>query len=335
MRHIGIGLLLLTACLPSDATTTGTTSLAQHSSGAHTNLNPAAIPFPALAYPEDRLVKQTRLWQVRNDTNTFDLFRESLIADGVGQFALNLEELDLGSTGVFAMPSTLWQATYQHRQRYLVRYRDFHLGSESQVRSGFQVQSLPIPRIVSGRTGRVWRVTSRYGYGEVEFVVDQQDDFLLGWSRFDSAGNLIASMTTESLESNPNLTNVVWSQIAAPEQPYTGPADNSILGFAPVEQVYLPAGFVEQDQRMVMTEQVFGTSVPNIHLAVFYDGVRHLMVAQQSPGSQYPDPQTQALAIKSEIGGIRLLDGPVPGAHLFVIGSLPWQELLAIYGSSS
>ena len=335
MRRVGFGLLLsLSACLPSDATTTGSTSLSQQSSGAHTNLNPSWIPFPTLAYPEDRLVKQTRLWQVANDSGSYDFFRENFYADGLGQIALSLEELDLGSSGVFSLPSNLWQATYLHRQRYLVRYRDLHLGTESLVRSGYEIQSLPAPRTVSGRSGVVWKATSRFGYGKIEFVVDQLDDLLLEWSRFDSNGVLLASMTTESLDPNPDLSSVLWSEAAAPEQPYTGSADDPLLGFSPMSQAYVPAGFVEQSQRMILTEQVFGTLVPNIHLVVYFDGVRYFMVAQQSPESHVSDPQARALAVKSEFGGIRLLEGAISGAHLYVIGSLPWQELLAVYGSA-
>jgi hypothetical protein len=285
-------------------------------------------------YPKDTLLRQARTYEVIDANGRSDRFQEVLWADGLGQFSLDVVGVAEDDSVAFSAPGTFWQSSYITRQRYLVHYRDFRIHNENRVRQNYTWTELPGTVSMAGRTCVRYLAESIYSLGSVEFVVDQQSNLVMGWTRRDSAGALVCQLSTDSLDETPDLSNVLWSQPIAPDQDYNGPTDDSLLGFSPNPVIYYPAGFSHGEQRIVLAQMTYGSQMPNLHMEILSDGLVNMMVAQQlrtgSPGGVFPEV---VLAREAEVGGIRVMEGDVRSVRTYVVGSLPSQELLAVLGA--
>jgi hypothetical protein len=296
---------------------------------------PSRAELPAVLPPEDFLLTQQRLFRVRDAEGRYEVFQEALHADGAGSFQLEvLGHQAPGSQGM-NQPSVEWQAAYEFRQRYLVHYRDLHRGDESRVRRNFVWEVLPGSELVAGRAATRHRATNRYGYGSVELVVDDELGLLLGWTVFDETGVVLRSLETTALDLDPDHGGVGWSGPAAPEQPYRGAIDAPTLGFVPLSVRYAPAGYFPVEEKMVLTEQVFGTQVPNLHVEVLSDGLHLLLVAQQGDSGSVGGNQIhRSLLQVVDLGGVRVVQGAVGSHQVYAVGTAPLIELEGTWASA-
>ncbi len=296
---------------------------------------PSAVRLPDFAAPESMLLDQERLFRVRNPEGTLDTFRELLSADGSGEFRLELTGVQHAGSNSMLAPSLDWQALYDRRQRYLVRYRDLHRGEEDRLRRNYVWETVAGSTSLAGRSCTQYLATSRYGYGSVELYVDDQLGLLLGWAVRDEAGLLLSSVETTSLDLAPDHAGTVWSTPAAPEQPYRGPIDNATLGFGPLELRYAPAGYFSVEEKIVLTEQVYGTQIPNLHLEVMSDGLNVILAAQQGDtGLVSGNLINKILMQVTDLGGVWVVEGPIHSNRVYVVGSAPLEELEGVWTSA-
>ncbi|RMH04880.1 MAG: hypothetical protein D6702_02020 [Planctomycetota bacterium] len=296
----------------------------------------AAHHLPTFRAPEEFLLEAERLYRVRDAAGAYEVFREVLRADGQGQFALELTGHQPAGAAAIGPPSLDWQARYEFRQRFLVHFRDLHRGSEESLRRNYVWEELPGSVTMAGRSCSRHLVTNRYGYGSIELTIDDQLELLLGWVVRDETGQELSSLETTALNLAPNLTGVTWSAPAAPIQPYRGPIDDPVLGFTPLSLHYAPAGYFPTEERMVLTEQVFGTSIRNFHVEVLHDGLQTILIGQQGGNGTGPGGPIQKTIIKlSDLGGVRVVEGPIGARQVCVLGTAPMQELRATWNSTS
>ena len=305
------------------------------SSGSASGALAGELHLPAFLSPEQMLLRVDRHYKVRTPSGGVDTFLESLAADGLGSFRLDLIGYQPAGAAAMLPPDLDWLATYERRQRFLVRFRELHRGEEERMRRNYLWETLPNTTTVAGRSCLTYRATSRYGYGSIELVVDEQLDLLLGWTVYDESGSLMSSVETVSLDLSPVLSQVTWSVPAAPEQPFRGPVDLPTLGFLPLQVHYAPAGYFSLEEKMLLTEQVFGTEIPNLHVEVLSDGLQVILVAQQGENGTGSGVLLDRILMQiADLGGVRVVEGPVGGHKVYVAGTAPMKELRATWIST-
>jgi len=330
----------LGACFGSGSATTensfdGDTRALSSGAGSVSGASGSELLLPGFVSPEEMKLRAERHYQVRNSEGELEVFLETLSADGQGNFRLDLDGHQPAGASVMHQPSLDWEATYERRQRYLVNFRDLHRGEDERIRRNYVWETLPGTILVAGRSCVTHRATSRYGYGKIELVVDEQLDLLMGWSVFDEVGQLMSSIETVSIDLAPVFGSITWSVQAAPEQPYRGAIDVPALGFQPLQVHYAPAGYFSLEQKMLLTEQVFGTDVPNLHVEVLDDGLQVILVAQQGDNGYVSGHLLDKVLVQfADLGGVRVAEGPIGSHRVYVVGSAPLEELQATWIST-
>ena len=337
MRFLPLLLLALSACLPqsanTDATDMGMAVSGSGSAGSHGGANAFANSLPSVAYGENILVQEDRTYRVLGKDGLWDVFFEELRADGNGEFLLSLSAVAFDDAPVSSIPNMFWTDLYATRGRYLVHFRDPHLGEDNIVRFSYSWNEIPGFNVIAGRKCLQYRAESRFGFGSLEIYLDNQNNHLLGWKRFDPADALAAEMEVTSVDFAPTFTNQAWSQPLASERDYDPLNDDVLLGITPQPAVYLPLGFNQSRIRFVDAERAFGTMVPNIYFEHYTDGIQNLLIAQSRLLTS-PSPQaTINFANRTDLGGVRVVEGVAGARQIYVIGSLPRQELLAVFGA--
>lgn len=327
-----IGLLVL-ACQPTTAESTAGTQASTQSQASADARGATTVAKPSLTYLEDHDVRATREFRVYDALGQATSYREELRADGTGEMALAILEYLPAGTSTWMAPDGSLLASYAEQDRYLIKYRDFHLGHDAGLLSNYQWQERNGTVTVAGETCRRIRGTSRHGFGEVEFTYRESDDLLLGWVSFNAAGNPTTELVTTSLDWTPDHTGVAWSTPAVGETPYAGSIDNPLLGFTPQEPDYLPPGYFLVEERLLLAGGIM-SGLGNLHVAMYSDGVHRLFIAQQrlisSPELGLLD---KAVAVRlATIGGIGVAEGDYRGRRLYVVSHLSKDEIQTVFG---
>ncbi len=333
MRYLVVALLGLASCLPQNSATDATGRSMAMSGSGQGNTNVFDKSLPNIVYGEDILVREERTYRVLGKDGLWDSFFEEFSSDGSSQFALELVQVAMDDASVPVTPSLYWLDAYATRDRYMTKFRDPHLGEEATIRQNYLWRSLPGLRSIAGRDCLKFRAESNYGFGSFEFYIDNQNDHLLGWQRIDPTGALAAEMEVTTVNYAPTFTNQVWSQPMAPERDYDQLNDDVLLGITPQRTLYLPLGFTLNRQRFVDAEQVFGTLVPNLYFEHYSDGIQNMFVVQSKITSAAAPKADINFANRADLGGVRIVEGQVADGQVYVVGSLPRQELLAVYGA--
>ncbi|MFP6640782.1 MAG: hypothetical protein VCC04_11110 [Myxococcota bacterium] len=341
MKRVLIVLVLglLSACLPEPTASDSqgrSASVAAGNSGSTPGRDstPQGQGLPVILAPESFAIHQEREFSILGLDGEFEHFSEVLLADGLGEFRLDIVGWAEGATTNRWTPSQETVALYERRQRYLVRYRDLHLGESSDLSANYGYLRFPDTVSMSGRTCDHYRFRSKYGFGDTTLTVDQETRVVLGWTLSNPEGITVMQMETTLVDFAPNLSGVSWSVPVVGQNDFQSPGDDLTLGFTPLSIYYVPPGFEEIHQKMLLTKAIF-QDISNIHLTAFTDGLRVLFVAQQRrPGNSQVDPSAHRhFARESAIGGIRVIDGEIRNQPVFVLGVLPSEELVAIFGS--
>ncbi|TAH37053.1 MAG: hypothetical protein EYC70_08710 [Planctomycetota bacterium] len=295
------------------------------------------VTVPDVQHPEEFLARVTREFQVASGGGALLRYRELLQSDGQGGIRLDVTGFAPDAQSGFGPPAQELQATYENRQRYMVKYRDAHLRDALRARQNYVWEEVPGTTTVASRPCQVYRARSRHGFGTVEMSVDVDSRMLLGWALIDAQGTEQQRLQGAALDLSPDLSNVVWSQPSTVDHPYTGSElDHAQLGFRPLRADYIPYGFGAA-QRLVL--QPLDTSVAPLYLEVYDDGLQVLLVAQQrvTPSGGQP-AGTLVFARNCTIGGISVAEGEIAGSDgeastVYVVGSLPVDELNVVLGS--
>ena len=334
-----LALGLLSACLPAPTASDSqgrSASVAAGNSGSTPGRDstPQGQDLPIILAPESFVIHQEREFSILGADGEFEHFSEILLADGQGEFRLDIVGWATGVTDNRWVPSQETVALYERRQRYLVRYRDLHLGESTDLSANYGYLRFPDTVSMAGRTCDQYRFRSKFGFGDATLTVDQETRVTLSWTLSNAEGVTVMQMETTLVDYAPNLDGVSWSVPVVGQDDFQSPGDDTTLGFTPLSINYVPPGFAEMHQKMLLTDTLF-QDISNIHLTAFTDGLRVLFVAQQRrPGNSQVDPGAHVyFARESAIGGIRVIDGEIRKQPVFVLGALPSEELVAIFGS--
>lgn len=294
---------------------------------------PRRVRVPTVQAPEQLLAALLREYQVRDTTGSWERHRERLLSDGQGAYRLDILEHQPAGQSQFAAPSDELLGRYERRQRYFVRYRDAHLRDAGLAQANYAWTEQRHAAPIAGRACRVYRAQSQHGFGAIELTVDAADGTLFGWALFDAENNEMQRLTTASIQLDPDLSGVVWSQPATVERDYLDSDDDrALLGFTPLRLVYVPEGFVHERALILVPNDA---SIRPLYLDVFHDGLQVVLVAQQStgagPGTIPPAPLH--FVRNASIGGVGVVEGEVAGVNTYVAGALPLDELNMMIGS--
>ncbi len=335
-------LAFLPACRPGGGsrTSAGSASATQAARGGNQSVLLHELPF--VRYPEEFRADENRLVELRSGGGPLQGYQERFLSDGQGNFRLDLKGFRPGQGQSMVSPTSLQTDTWERRQRFLVHYRDLHLGPQRAAMRNYDFFHVPGAFPVAGRAGEKFEARSRRGLGRVEFVVDQQTRMLLQWAFYSPSGELLGRLTVQTIQKNPDLTGVLWSARAVDEAPYRGSIDNPLLGFSPLKVRYVPDGFALKRRRVLLSSPI----TDNLLLDVFSDGLRTLFVAQQKGdpallsetyrlGLDGGKPARSLFARESLVGAVRVFEGDVFGLNVFVVGPVSRDELMTVFGSLS
>ena len=294
---------------------------------------------PQFTYPEYSNIYLQREVEVPSNSaaGDFHVFREALRADGQGSFNLEIIETMMAGDTVFGAPSVDIAITYQDQQRYMVKYRDIHLGRALSL--NFNWTEDPVLQQIAGVDCVHYIVESVHGLGDAEFWIDASNDMLLAYTMFDNAGEVTLKLTTTVIDNAPVHAGVEWSSPLVDEEDFSPNGSNTItLDFEVSEPLYLPPGFYKKSLRVLNSFGMF-QGMGNLHVALFSDGIHQLFVAQHSEtsgvnnGGVSQSPNSITLAKFSETGGIRMVEGNPPLKKVYVVGSMPRDEIHTVFSS--
>ena len=333
--------LLLTSCEEVHKADAGSVTTQSATAGGG-NLPDNSAGFlsepPQFTYPEDSNIYLEREVEVPSNSAAggFHVFHEVLRADGQGLFNLKIIETMMASDTVFGAPSVDVEITYQDQQRYMVKYRDIHLGRG--LSQNFNWTEDPVLQQIAGVDCVHYTVESVHGLGDAEFWTDANNEMLLAYTLFDNAGEITLKLTTTVIDAAPIHGGVGWSSPLVNEQNFD-PENNTItLDFEVSQPAYLPPGFYTKSVRVLDSLGMF-LGMGNSHVALFSDGIHQLFVAQHSDnsvvnnGGMSQAPNSITLAKFSEIGGIRMVEGNPPLKKVYVVGSMSRDEIHTVFSS--
>lgn len=292
---------------------------------------------PQFTYAEDSNVYLEREVEVPSNATAggFHVFHEVLRADGQGRFSLNIIEAMLAGATTFSAPSVDLEITYQDQQRYMVQYRDVHLGLSHGLLQNFRWTEDPVLQQISGVDCLHFTAESVYSLGDAEFWVDASNDMLLAYTLFDNAGDVTLKLTTTVIDTTPVHNGVGWSSSLVDEQIYDPNSNTITLDYAVSQPVYLPPGFYQKNARVLDSFGMF-QGMGNMHVALYSDGIHQIFVAQHSDSSSTGMGLSSLgvnLARYSEIGGIRMVEGNPPLKKVYVVGQMPREEIHTVFSS--
>ena len=294
---------------------------------------------PQFTYPEYSNIYLQREVEVPSNSaaGDFHVFHEALRADGQGSFNLEIIETMMAGDTVFGAPSADVAITYQDQQRYMVKYRDIHLGRALSL--NFNWTEDPVLQQIAGVDCVHYIVESVHGLGDAEFWIDASNDMLLAYTMFDNAGEVTLKLTTTIIDNTPVHAGVEWSSPLVDEEDFKSDGSNTIpLDIEVSEPLYLPPGFYKKSVRVLNSFGMF-QGMGNLHVALFSDGIHQLFIAQHADtsvvnnGGTSQSPNSITLAKFSETGGIRMVEGNPPLKKLYVVGSMPRDEIHTVFSS--
>ena len=293
---------------------------------------------PQFTYPEDSNIYLEREVEVPSNSmaGDFDVFHEVLLADGQGLFNLEIIETMMASDTAFGAPSVDVEITYQDHQRYMVQYRDIHLGRG--LSQNFNWTEDTVLQQIAGVDCVHYTVESVHGLGGAEFWTDANNEMLLAYILFNNAGEATLKLTTTVIDTAPIHAGVNWSSSLVNEEDFSPGNNTIILDFEVSVPAYLPPGFYKKSVRVLNSFGMF-SGMGNLHVALFSDGIHQLFIAQHSDtsgvnnGGSSQAPTSITLARFSETGGVHMFEGNPPLKRVYVVGSMPRDEIQTVFSS--
>jgi hypothetical protein len=302
------------------------------------NANGFLTQAPEFFYPENSNIYLEREVQVPSNIlpGEFHIFHEVLRANGQGEFNLKIAEAMKAGDTIFTPPTTEQQITYQDQQRYMVQYRDIHLGLQHGLSANFRWIEDPALQQVAGVDCLHYTVESVHNLGDAEFWVDANSGLLLAYTMYDNAGDITLKLETMLVDTAPDNSNIQWSAALVDEEVYDPNSNTITLDYDVLAPNYLPPGFYQRNARVLDSFGMF-QGMGNMHVAMFTDGIHQLFVAQHSFVEAGPNagqvPTAVTLARFSESGGIQMVEGDPPFKKVYVVGQMPRDEIQTVFSS--
>jgi hypothetical protein len=293
------------------------------------------VEVPEFLYPEDLLISLESEVHLRNEAGALIRVQEVLLADGLGNSRLDVTAKAPNLIQPFGPPSSQLLLDYQTRMRFLIEFRNPHLRAFQGVAGNFIWTEDPNLVQVAGIDCKRFTAASKHGLGDVEFLVDAQSNLVLGWTLFQTNGQVGIKSTATAVNYAPNLTGVLWSAPVVPDQEYVDGEDQPLLGFAPQDPRYLPPGFYLEDSWLRFSAGLF-PGMSDMLVRIYSDGIHLVFVAQHDQqlfGSQMQLADKLTEVKQLDLGGVRVAEGSVAKRKYYVASMLSLEEIQTIFGS--
>jgi len=265
-------------------------------------------------------------------------FDERITTDGDGHYSLESAQGLVSNT----LDSGTFEMLYQLREGFFFRYRDFAVRDPRAFVRNWRVIDRAQSVQVAGRTCARFRVERASGVGSAfELSVDPATDLVLASEEYDSNGSLVASMSYQSVDLAPDLSQMAWHGSVNDERRLDRslPLGEQIHARA-LEPRLLPQGYVPLEAAVVHDGDV------NWLKLTYSDGVQplfflHSIDANSSDkvapvqGQQAALPSLESSSvIVFQIGAATALQGRVDGFDVIAVGKVPQAELLDLVESA-
>ncbi len=181
-------------------------------------------------------------------------YRERIVTDGAGQFSLK----PLGPP--LTPASSLWEVLQISAEGYFFRYRDFAIRDDALLKQNWRLQDLGQTAQVAGRECSRYLIERRDLSRSFYVCIDVENELDLAYQEYDATGQLVAEMTYETFDEDPDLSTAIWYQETLDEatiDPYDGTLAQT-LGFAVPLPSRLPDGFwLDQAYRLTFAEKTW------------------------------------------------------------------------------
>lgn len=273
-------------------------------------------------------------------------FRERIATDGKGNYSIQpFDALEASSS-----EWDNFELLQRGREGFHFRYRDFLVRDPRLFARNWRTTDQERMVLVAGRACALYRVERMEGEPVVfELSIDADTGLVLASQELDADGQLVATMTYESLRLDLDPSTVVW-HVPANEERVLDPAKTDLaeaIGEQPLRPRLLPRGYGPLE-----TATVGDGKGAKWLMLTYSDGIEPLFFFQAMQGANgVSDANAHELAARSEarldgaqrtpssvvvfeIGAATAIQGTVDGFELMVIGRVPQAELLDLIESS-
>ena len=291
----------------------------------------AASSVPVLVYPDEIQILIEREVLLHDDSESAVM--ERLSADGTGQFLLEPLSYRSSSQSVWGEVPDTTELLYRLRGRFLVLYRDVHLGHPLAYGSNYNWYVDSEPHLVAGRETTMWSARSVHGFGGADLLIDNETGVLLGWVLYGADLEPQVSCTPTLVDFDPEHGDLSPQEGGIELRPYDAEKHLSEMSFEPRTPQYLPPGYYLEREDFAASGPQLGNEL-NAHIAVYHDGLRELFVVQRPADVAGPTPSLIIDTVRrSRFGGMELVEGVSHGHEMFVVSGLPSEELQTVFGS--
>lgn len=334
--------LTLGACGGSSSASTSHES--QTSGSGFSNVAPTTLTIQRgidVLHAGDRLVTSIDPLKPAGQGGTVQ-FIERISSDGAGRFAI--DPLDAAQPDQPpAMSWPLFSILQDRRQAFHARFRDFEIRDAIAFRNEWSFRNLGVPSIVAGRQCHRVNVTHLRTQRTFELSIDDETELVLDQRELDSAGNVLFQVTYQTLELNPDLSNVDWHD-DMPASQFALDADlEEALGFDVRIPTNPPPGYVLHDITSIDSSLAGDQLGPWLRVT-FTNGVEPLFYALSIPSGLAADPDTgsQTMDPTSPGNTMRVLSlgrasaavGDLPHGAVMSVGRVGPEELLDLIHSA-
>ena len=265
------------------------------------------------------------------------LYRETVSADGQGQYAI--DPLELVEPQLAPAPAAQFLVMQKVRERLMFRYRDFEIRDLDAFSANYEAVFTGQTFDVAGQTAERLRIQRRTAPDRRFWVDVDPDNGLVLRAREELLdGTLVSHSEYESLDLTPDLSGVVFSQsltdetLLAPGAAMTYDA----LGFVPPEPRQVPDGW-----SLVETARLVDPTDGRVWAKLVYsDGIAPLFFLVSEP--EAPQLQVvasagtpQAVRVRAlSIGAWTVLQGEVASHDVVVMGRQDEQVLADLIRSA-
>jgi len=257
-------------------------------------------------------------------------YREQILTDGEGAFSLRPLEA-LTSVG----PE--WESIQRSQQGFLFRYRDFAVRDRWQFTQNHLLIDLGNEVVVAGRPCARYRVERTVGESRTyELSVDVETGQTLAYEELDQDQRLVARMTYETYDAEPDLTTAIWFEPTLQETSLldTEPLRSQTGYPVPLPRI-LPAGYTLFE---VATLQVSNREWIKL---TFTDGNDPLFFLYQptqetvqSAGplgiSAKPDPEREPNIYLSRMGAAGAAQATLADGLYIAVGKVSEDDLVSL-----
>ncbi len=289
---------------------------------------------PDLTHIENSAVIADREYEVRSEFGGMLKFHERLYSDGLGQLRLDLIEVWDAQTQAWIPPHPLIQSLYEPRTFNLVRQRDLHTGHPNALYGNYEWNPQSATVTIAGKSCTHTVARSLRGTGDIHLYHETTTNLLLRWEVLNESGtSALSSLTTTSLNETPDLNQVQWIPDRVLEQEYDPATHDPLLGFTPHSPTAPPAGYYLWKREFVNASQL-DAGLPLLYVEHWTDGVRKMILAQHKIPPPLPNqPQGLHTALRSQVGGVAVVEADLYDRHVFGLGGLPLSDLEVVFGS--